>query len=184
MTPLISEFLFDLLTALSASQVYPRILEWATYPITTLLDRVWTVHVKRNLLNPQENGRPDPVYVELISVAERCLNFAHTGAAKVLNRNLMWHMWVTRGILDNGFPSFWPGLIISGEARTTLHVELSKWPLAAHPAHMPLLASRRSQELTYGLPHFLVCTPMHDLTMMCDAALHRVLSGPSGDECC
>ena len=89
MTPLVSEFLFDLLTALSASQVYPRILEWATYPITTLLERVWTVHVKRNLLNPQENGRPDPVYVELISVAERCLNFAHTGAAKVLNRNLM-----------------------------------------------------------------------------------------------
>ena len=114
MTPLVSEFLFDLLTALSASQVYPCILEWATYPITTLLERVWTVHVKRNLLNPQENGRPDPVYVELISVAERCLNFAHTGAAKVLNRNLMWHMWVTRGILDNGFPSFWPGLIISG----------------------------------------------------------------------
>ena len=106
MTPLISEFLFDLLTALSASQVYPRILEWATYPITTLLERVWTVHVKRNLLNPQENGRPDPVYVELISVAERCLNFAHTGAAKVLNRNLMWHMWVTRGILDNGFPRY------------------------------------------------------------------------------
>ena len=114
--------------------------------------------MRPHLINPGANGRPDPVYVELLSAAERCLNFAHTGAAKVLNRNLMWHMWVTRGILDNGFPAFWPGLVIAGEARTSPFVELSRWPLATHPENMPLLASKRSQELTYGLPHFLVRT--------------------------
>ncbi|KAI0362896.1 hypothetical protein BV20DRAFT_1058536, partial [Pilatotrama ljubarskyi] len=96
---------------------------------------------------------PPPQYLELIALIERCLNFAHTGAARVLVHGLMSRTWTSLALIEHGYPMFWPGLSLVGAHRTEPDIELKQWPLDA-ATRTPLIASRRSQELTYGAHHF------------------------------
>lgn len=98
---------------------------------------------------------PPPQYVELIAMAERCLNFAHTGAAKVLTRGLMGQTWPSRALVDGYLPMFWEGLKFHGTSSTEPAILLTQWPLDAK-TKKPYVASKRAQELTYGSAHFLV----------------------------
>ncbi|KAI0665777.1 hypothetical protein C8Q78DRAFT_1063237 [Trametes maxima] len=98
--------------------------------------------------------KPDPVYVEWIGVLERILNYALTGHAKVLPRRLMHEIWASRGLLEHGFPTFWPGLTLGGESMSCPEIQLRHWPLDPKTKR-PLTASKRSQEITYGSPQYL-----------------------------
>lgn len=99
---------------------------------------------------------PNPIYVEVISVLERLLNYNYTGAAKVLPRRIMMELWPLRGIMDTGFPVLWPGFIPGGASygRPPL-IDMRMWPVD-DVTHRPLVSSRRTQEITYGRPHFVV----------------------------
>ena len=100
---------------------------------------------------------PAPQYLELMAVAERALNFAHTGAARVLVRGLMTKLWTGSALVDGYLPMFSPALQFVGSRMTEPAFPLSVWP--THPkSGKPLVASKRTQELTYGNAHFLVCT--------------------------
>lgn len=98
---------------------------------------------------------PSPIYVEGISVLERLHNYLYTGAAKVLPSALMRKLWILRGILDTGYPIISPVLSLGGPRKLTPMLDISKWPVDP-VTHRPLTSSKRAQEISYGLPHYLV----------------------------
>ncbi|KAI6111442.1 hypothetical protein F5141DRAFT_1214957 [Pisolithus sp. B1] len=129
-----------------ATDVVPGIFEWTTYPITCFLELSW------NILLPQlqqPDVSIDPHIIEIISVFERVLNYAHTGAAHVLVRALMYwsmHSWTIHGHhLDSclmASPAF--GVILSIMMNWSVDVS----------AHRPITSSHCMQELTYGFKHY------------------------------
>ncbi|KAG2355766.1 hypothetical protein BDR07DRAFT_1381286 [Suillus spraguei] len=100
----------------------PSLFAWATYPLTTMIDTLWDDN--RNSI--KENAVLDPRVIEVMSMLERALNYAHTGNARVLCRQLMDRAWIS---LDSFIAH---GSLVGGKTRR------------------PLTSSRRSQELTYG----------------------------------
>ena len=152
---------------LTFSQVYPQIYLWASYPITVLLNSIWNHCISPVLAaqkkavekaRAQQNGNafdplsivPGPHLVELIALAERALNFCHTGAAACLTNTAGGPLWITRALLDGFLPMFSPALsygMVSGELVPSF--SLSKWPL--HPRTLlPADPAKRALELTYG----------------------------------
>ncbi|KAI0360240.1 hypothetical protein OH77DRAFT_1444810 [Trametes cingulata] len=145
---------------------FPHIYVWCGYPFAVTMKLLWMHHVQphieanANLANSQAAvstpRMPNPIYVEAISVLERLLNYNYTGAAKVLPRRLMMELWPLRGILETGFPALWPGLVPgSGPSYgRPPFINMSLWPVDEE-THRPLVSSRRTQEITYGRPHFV-----------------------------
>ncbi|KAI6102233.1 hypothetical protein F5141DRAFT_1065718 [Pisolithus sp. B1] len=129
-----------------ATDVVPGIFEWTTYPITCFLELSW------NILLPQlqqPDVSIDPHIIEIISVFEQVLNYAHTGAAHVLVHALMYwsmHSWTIHGHhLDSclmASPAF--GVILSIMMNWSVDVS----------AHRPITSSHCMQELTYGFEHY------------------------------
>ena len=85
--------------------------------MTALIEAVWNHHIKPALdANNQPQAvrgtvsrKPQPQYVELIACLERLLNYAYTGAAQALPRQLMYGIWAGRSLLQTGFPMLWIG---------------------------------------------------------------------------
>ena len=131
-------------------------LLWATYPYTTLLKSLYQYQVKtRTFQDPPQC--PEPVYVEMIAIVERLLNFAHTGNAAVLPSTLMKHLTISQAILKHGFP-YVPKTLLSFTGSRNLRptMDVAQWPLRPGDKR-PMVASQRAQELTYGRAHFTVC---------------------------
>ena len=101
----------------------------------------------------------DPFDLETVTMLERVLNYAHTGSARVLTRALMDRAWLSLSVVNDGLPCISPSFIQPGALTSGLiHVRRDKWPV--HPVTLiPLTASQRSQELTYGKPHYSVSLP-------------------------
>lgn len=101
---------------------------------------------------------PLPVYVELTAVLERTLAFAHTGNMRMLTRSLMDRLWLSKGLVDQGFPALSDILHLAGSYGNDPVITVDKWP--RHPrTGIPLVASERAQALTFGVPHFNVSSP-------------------------
>lgn len=66
-------------------------------------------------------------------------------------------LWPLRGILDTGYPVISPVLSMGGTRNLTPMLKITKWPLDSVSGR-PLTSSKRAQEISYGLPHFLVST--------------------------
>lgn len=134
-------------------QVVPRMFQWSTYPITAILERIWD----RALPDLQAGRSIDPHLIEMVSLFERALNFAHTGAARVLQRSLMDHTFLSLGVIFDGFPSlsndFVPHYALN---RGSLKLCADHWPLERESGR-PLTSSQRVQTLTYGTHHYEVC---------------------------
>ncbi|KAL7278842.1 hypothetical protein ACG7TL_007859 [Trametes sanguinea] len=141
---------------------FPEVYAWATLPVTALIEAVWNHHIKPTLdANNQPQAvrgtvsrKPQPQYVELIACLERVLNYAYTGAAQALPRQLMYGIWAGRSLLQTGFPMLWIGLSFTGESGAIPAVRVNLWPLDQETKR-PLTASKCAQEITYGAPHYL-----------------------------
>jgi hypothetical protein len=104
-----------------------------------------------------QNGGQVPEYaIEITSVIERTINFAHTGSTRVIATTLMNPLWVGLSLIDHGTPTF-RDLLEMGETAADLpYISDRLWP--RHPTtKLPFFASKRAQILTYGAKHWEVC---------------------------
>lgn len=135
-----------------ARQVIPELFECATYPLTCLIEHLWKKHEPAL----KEGYVVDPFELETMAMLERALNYAHTGSARVLTRTLMDRAWLGLSVVNDGLPCISSSFIHRGSLSSGLiTIRREKWPV--HPVtQIPLTASQRCQELTYGKPHYSV----------------------------
>lgn len=155
-------------------QIFPEIYIWVTFPITTLIRKIWEERLRESVKfcatteSAQSGARseftqpalvrlantPQPQWVELIAVLERCHNYAHTGAAKVLAKGLMDRIWPSRAIVQGLMPLLYKPFTLSGPNFMVPELLLKMWPKKKDGS--PYIASKRTQVLTYGEAHFQV----------------------------
>ncbi|KAG6371988.1 hypothetical protein JVT61DRAFT_9006 [Boletus reticuloceps] len=130
--------------------VIPELFQCTTYPLTCLIEHMWKKHEPAL----KEGYIVDPFELETMAMLERALNYAHTGSARVLTRMLMDRAWLSLSVVNDGLPCISNSFIQAGSLSSGLvTIRREMWPV--HPAtQIPLTASQRSQELTYGKPHF------------------------------
>lgn len=189
----------------SIHKVYPSMLLWTAYPITVLMEEVWAKRIRpvldsRNThpsntlvaANPRSRRAPpiahlanvpSPEWLELLAMLERCLCFAHTGSAPSLAYALMKRTFTSRSLLEGYLPMFWDGLEIPEASPLHAKLHIHRWPTDRRKE--PLLASKRSQILTYGAAHLAVSS-LFSLPLPCYAkqrssflGLHRVFQDPT-----
>ncbi|KAI0323771.1 hypothetical protein GY45DRAFT_1376073 [Cubamyces sp. BRFM 1775] len=141
--------------------IWPHAMLWAMYPMNVLLKQIWHNHI-RPTLGEHPDKHPDHVYVELLAVSERLINYGHTGSMRVLTTGLMRRLWPSRAIVDTGFPAFAPALSFGGENSTLPVMNIEKWPIDLETGR-PLYATKRAMELTYGKAHFLKYITLFDI---------------------
>ncbi|KAF8427113.1 hypothetical protein L210DRAFT_865517 [Boletus edulis BED1] len=130
-------------------EVIPNLINWTTYPITSLIELLWKQHLPDMVLGHTVN----PYHIEFMSMLERSLNYAHTGSGKVVSRKLMLPYFMSLGILHDGIPCLNKRLVAFTDLMSNkLVVDTNFWPRIPHNRH-PLMGSNRVQELTYGKPH-------------------------------
>ncbi|KAG2029409.1 hypothetical protein BDR03DRAFT_1018433 [Suillus americanus] len=128
----------------------PSLFAWATYPLTTLIDALWDAH--RNSI--KADAVLDPCVIEVMSMLERALNYAHTGNAQVLCRRLMDRAWISLGLIHDGLPCISDAFISNASlVINKVVIRQDEWPVDRQ-TRRPLTSSRRSQELTYGKDHY------------------------------
>jgi hypothetical protein len=100
--------------------------------------------------------KPTPETIELCSILERTLAYAHTGNAKVIATSLMRPFWLVPSLLELGLPTLSPKIRISSSSLTTpITVSPADWPTLTD-MRVPAISSKRSQILTYSQDHFEV----------------------------
>jgi hypothetical protein len=116
-----------------------------------MIDTLWAeCEVKRKTL-PYTS-------LELMSILERALNFAHTGNTRVLCKEAMQYMGIAQALVQDGMPTFWPGLrfkILDSIPGIIPYILLPEWPLDEN-SKTPHLPSRRSVVYNYGHQHLQV----------------------------
>ena len=134
-------------------QVIPELFKAATYPITTLIAMFWGKHHEE-----VKNGTTiDPCAIEVLSMLERTLNYAHTGNAAVLCKKLMDRSWLSLDLIKDGFPCLSDAFLAHGGLSLgELTVRSTGWPIDSK-TRRPLTSSKRSQQLTYGEAFYEVC---------------------------
>ena len=131
-------------------QIIPNILNWTTYPITSLIKKMWIE--RRDKLTP--GGEIAPHDVEFMSMLERTLNYAHTGSGRVLTRTLMDRVFLSLGIVNDGFPVINSAFLDFNKLAIdrTVVVYTDHWPLDK-TTKAPVICSKRCQQLTYNESH-------------------------------
>lgn len=131
-------------------QAYPALYSWTTYPLTCLLEKIWSECLPKLHLNE----RPKVILVELASIMERALNYMHTGNAKVIATSVMNPLWIGRSVIKDGIPCLNKHMIIIRPVDTII-VKADQWPFD-EMRQVAKSASQRAQQLTYGDSHFNV----------------------------
>ncbi len=172
-------------------QIWPQIYSVATYPVTSLMRAIWDQHLRATLqkrvsvrdLAPRGTPSSDamrltpmPFYLEWIAVLERCLNFAYTGAAKVICYQLMNQLWAGRAVREGLIPVFSPDIFLLNGS-TEPRMEITKWPVHKD-GKRPLVASQRALTLTYGKAHFLVCSAFKRSPSLILTEIVEILDAP------
>ncbi|KAG2090773.1 uncharacterized protein F5147DRAFT_780230 [Suillus discolor] len=134
------------------SEAFPQVYQWTTYPITSLLERIWD-HFSPLV---ERGVKPAPQAIELCSVLERALAYAHTGNTKVIATSLMRPLWLVQSLLEHGLPTFSPSVRFAAPPSIPIAISPADWPTLTS-MKVPAIASKRSQILTYGNDHFEVC---------------------------
>lgn len=130
-------------------KAFPAIYNWTSYPLTCAIESIFEEAMSNNT-----KSKKDPLLVEICSVAERALNYMHTGNAAVIATSVMNPMWIGRAIIQDGLPCFNPNYVMTGNG-TRIKVNAEAWPFNKKK-HQPLSSSKRSQVLTYGEQYFNV----------------------------
>ena len=100
---------------------------------------------------------PDPHWIELMSLAERVLNFGHTGSARVLHRRTGETLWICISVAEGYMPVFAPAVKIRhNNGNLTPEFPAAKWPLDLK-TRLPLSSAQRAIEWSYGVRHYTVC---------------------------
>ena len=130
-------------------QAFPAVYNWMTYPLNVLLEKIW------------EEGRStgagtNAKMVELCSIAERALNFLHTGNTAVLLTRLMNPLWTSQGLLVDGWPCFNKNLVqFSNE--TAIEWRIRQWPFD-RTSRKPISAAYAGQRFYFSAEHAKVRT--------------------------
>ncbi|KAG1758543.1 hypothetical protein EDD22DRAFT_997786 [Suillus occidentalis] len=132
-----------------ASHAFPQVYQWTTFGITSLLERLWA----HQLPILEAGNKPRHEVVELCSVLERALAYAHTGNARVIAAKLMRPLWLVQSLLEQGLPTFAPSVRITSSVGNPISISSADWPTSDN-LNVPAIASKRSQVLTYGNDHF------------------------------
>jgi hypothetical protein len=138
---------------MSIDKYFPAVYQYTTYGLCVLLKHLWN---QAHDLIKNNSGRPSPHQVELCSAVERSIAYAHTGNAKVIATSLMGPLWLSHSLLNDGLPTLSRDIvrIISGDSvEVLIHTHL--WPINGQ-YKIPVIASKKSQILTYGLEHYTV----------------------------
>ena len=130
-------------------KAFPAIYNWTSFPLTCAIESIFEQAMSNNIIS-----KKDPLLVEICSVAERALNYMHTGNAAVIATSVMNPMWIGRAIIQDGLPCFNPKYVMTGNG-TRIKVNAEVWPFNKKK-HQPLSSSKRSQVLTYGEQYFNV----------------------------
>lgn len=96
---------------------------------------------------------PDVLLVELCSVAERALNYMHTGNAAVIVKSVMNPLWIGNAIVRDGMPCLNTNMV--SMMMKSVSVIAETWPFD-HVRHQPKTSSKACQIYSYGLGHFNV----------------------------
>lgn len=105
-------------------------------------------------MSSSNSSKKDPLLVEICSVAERALNYMHTGNAAVIATSVMNPLWIGLAMIQDGLPCFNPRYVVTAHG-TRIKVLPEVWPYNKKK-HQPLSSSKRSQLLTYGEQYFNV----------------------------
>jgi hypothetical protein len=122
---------------------------WTSYPLTCFIECVW-----QQAQSASNSAKKDPLLVEICSVAERALNYMHTGNAAVIATSVMNPLWIGMSIIQDGLPCFNPKYVVTAHGNR-IQVLPDVWPYNLKK-HQPLCSSQRSQVLTYGESYFNV----------------------------
>ncbi|KAI6043194.1 hypothetical protein EDC04DRAFT_2600374 [Pisolithus marmoratus] len=130
--------------------IIPELFKCAMYPVTALIEMFWAKH-KQDL---QDKRNIDACTIEVMSMLEQTLNFAHTGNAAVLSTRLMDRAWLSLGLLSDGFPALSDTFIAHGAlSMGQVMVRQHEWPVEAE-TQWPMMSSKWAQQLTYGKAHY------------------------------
>lgn len=141
-----------LLAVTHEPQVVPELFQCATYPLTCLIEKLWK-DVEPSL---EVGYAVDPCILETLAVLERTLNYGHTGSTRVLTTTLMNRMWLGLSVVRDGLPCIADWFISSGAMSAgMITIQKDMWPVH-NRTRVPLTASQRCQELTYGKGHYAV----------------------------
>ncbi|PIL27988.1 hypothetical protein GSI_09932 [Ganoderma sinense ZZ0214-1] len=155
-------------TVVFKPQIWPQLYSITTYPVTAMIRAIWNAHLRATLrdrvqlrdLSPTGTPSaeamrltPMPFYLEWIAVLERCLNFAYTGAAKVICYKLMNQLWAGRALRDGLMPVLWSSVFMLNSSGIP-RINILNWPIEKN-SQRPLVASEKSLTLTYGKAHFI-----------------------------
>ncbi|KAG2353802.1 hypothetical protein BDR07DRAFT_1495656 [Suillus spraguei] len=88
--------------------------------------------------------KPRHETVELCSVLERTLAYAHTGNARVLATRLMRPLWLVQSLLEQGLPTFAPCIRTTTAINNPIAISAVDWPTLDN-LNVPAIASKRSQ---------------------------------------
>jgi hypothetical protein len=134
-------------------KVFPDLYNWTTYPLVSFLEVLYEGEQRV----VQKKKYPNTLHVEVCSVAERALNYMHTGNTAVIATSVMNDLWIGTSIVTDGLPCFNPDIvkIVQNSQTSKLIVDPKKWPYD-HVKHQPKSCSGRAQILTYDLNHFNV----------------------------
>lgn len=127
---------------------------WFTYPLTCFIESIFQQAQTAN-----SNSKNDPLLVEICSVAERALNYMHTGNAAVIATSVMNPLWTGLAIIQDGQPCFNPKYVVTAHG-SRVQILPEYWPYNKK-RHQPLSSSKRSQLLTYGDSHYHVSAHHH-----------------------
>ncbi|KAG2028654.1 hypothetical protein BDR03DRAFT_1019517 [Suillus americanus] len=131
-------------------EAFPSLYQWTTFGVTSLLERIW----KHEHPLLKKGLKPTPETVELCSVLERTLAYAHTGNAKVIATSLMRPFWLVQSLLQQGIPTLSTKIRMSSSPLTTpITVSPADWPTLTD-MRVPAISSKRAQILTYSQDHF------------------------------
>jgi hypothetical protein len=134
---------------------------WNTWPICQLIERLWKAQRPFMALDAET---PVSHYdLETMSMFERTLNVGHVGSFRPIATGLMNPCHVGLALVETGFPTFFPELVIPTSSTEPPYILDKNWPRHARN-RTPMVASRRAQQLTYGDKHYEVSSSstLHD----------------------
>ncbi|TCD61900.1 hypothetical protein EIP91_007782 [Steccherinum ochraceum] len=134
---------------------YPDLLKWTTFGIGNVVDHIYT-NFFQTPIRDSTAPLPQHHWVEMVAILDRCLNYAHTGHAKVLSRQLMGPLFTDAALLTTGFPFIHGVLRVKFESMIefTLGFNHNEWPREKGRRNLPLSASDKALQLTYGIPYW------------------------------
>ena len=119
---------------------------WMSYPLTALIEIIWE-QVKSN---PSANtaNTMDCGIIELVSCAERALNYLQTGNPAVICTSIMNPLWIGRSIIHDGCPSFNPEIVTLYSSKMPV-IKHAAWPYDS-TRYMPQSSAEKALIFRFG----------------------------------